>query len=520
MATHRPFLAVVLFFALGIILEQYLAFPFAVGICLTVFLLILSLVFIRHRFCFAIFAFLSFSSAGFIFSHSYQTSPENHISRVAQFYYGKTASFEGLVASDVDKRNVWGSTKTAFVLEIKRVPAPWGWQERRGKILVNVFRDCAVTYGDYIFLEGKLHRPFEFSGDSTFSYEKYLSRKGIQYILSVKKIGRVEILNQEQGFWLKAASLKTRDKLRAMFEKYFLPNEASLLITALLGEGAQIPKHIQELFVQTGTAHVLAISGFNIGIVTVVIFLFLRILPIGRKSQIILTIALLIFYSFLTGAKPPVVRATIMATVFLLSFLMQREIDAVNSLSLAAFLILLVNPLNIFDVGFQLSFVSVLAIIQGYPVLMNFLAPFEKRLLKPLSWILKSFLVSLTAWGGVLGLIAYYFQVITPITLLANLIVVPLSSVLVVLGLGFMLVSTTIPFLTFAFVACLRFILNGMVWVIYWFAQIPWSHFYMKDVSIWYVMTYYIIVSLALNAWKVQQAKKSSTKFDKIIELC
>lgn len=508
MTTHRPFVFVALFFSLGIVLQQYFSLVFLAGVFLTALALILSLFFVRHQFCFLIFLSLFFSGAGFIFSQSYQTTSGDHITSVARYYYGKAASLEGLVVSDVDQRSAWGGTKTTFVLEVKRIVAPWGWRKQSGKILVNIFRDCGVAYGDYILLEGKLHRPFEFSSGSKFSYEKYLSRKGIRYILSVKKISRAEVLSRGQGFWLKTVSLKTRDKFKAMFEKYFLPNEASLLITALLGDGAQIPKHIQELFVQTGTAHVLAISGFNIGIVTVVIFLFLRILPIGRKGQIVLTIVLLIFYAFLTGSKPPVVRATIMATVFLLSFLVQREIDAVNSLSLAAFLILLVNPLNIFDVGFQLSFISVLAIIQAYPLFWNFFTPLENRWAKPVLWTLKSFLVSLTAWGGVLGLIAYYFQVVTPISLLANLVVVPLSSVLVVLGLGFMLVGVTAPFLAFAFAACLKFVLNGMVGVIFLFAKIPWSYFYLKDVSLWYTISYYVFMSLLLGLWKIRQAKK------------
>jgi len=509
--THRPFLFVAVFFALGIIAQQYVSFSFMAGIICAGLALLFSLIFSRSCFCSALFIFLFFSGAGFIFSQSYKVTPPNDISQVAHFYFGKTASLEGLIASDVEKRSAWGSTKTTFVLKLKRISVPWGWQERSGKILVNVLRDCDAAYGDYVLLEGKLHRPFEFSADSTFSYEKYLSRRGIRYLLSVKKIGRVEILARGEGFWLKTLSLQARDQWQAKFEKYFLPNEASLLITALLGEGAQIPKHIQALFVQTGTAHVLAISGFNIGIVTVVIFLFLRVLPIGRRGQIVLTILFLIFYAFLTGAKPPVVRATIMATIFLSSFLVQREIDAVNSLAVAAFLILLLNPFNIFDVGFQLSFVSVLAIIQGYPVLANDAIVEKKRLTKPVEWMLKSFFVSLTAWAGVLGLIAYYFHVVTPITLLANLIVVPLSSVLVVLGLGFMLVSITLPVLTFAFVACLKFVLNLMVWVVYLFAQVPGSYFYLKDVSLWHTIIYYIMLGFIVVWWKIRQAKKSRT---------
>jgi competence protein ComEC len=263
----------------------------------------------------------------------------------------------------------------------------------------------------------------------------------------------------------------------------------------LLGAGAQIPKHIDALFVTTGTAHVLAISGFNIGIVTAVIFLLLRILPIPRKAQILLTILLLIFYCLMTGGRPPVVRATIMAAVYLSGFLLQRETDTFNSLSLAAFIILLINPFALWDVGFQLSFISVVMIVVLYPRLTKLEAweQFE-NFSKPVIWLGQSAAVSLCAWVGVAGLIVYYFHIITPIGILANLIIIPLSSVIVALGLGFMLSVIGCPFLTVMMATCIKFLLNLMVYCAYIFAQIPWAYIHWKGVSLWQVTVYYIIL--------------------------
>ena len=125
--------------------------------------------------------------------------------------------------------------------------------------------------------------------------------------------------------------------------------------------------------------HILAISGFNVGIVAYVIFLFLKIFPLGRRGHYILTILILIVYAVLTGGQPPVVRATIMAVVFLAGFILEREPESINTLSCAALFILLVNPVNLFDVGFQLSFVSVLAIIVFYPKCVSVFAKFGDK---------------------------------------------------------------------------------------------------------------------------------------------
>ena len=117
------------------------------------------------------------------------------------------------------------------------------------------------------------------------------------------------------------------------------------------------------LFVQTGTAHILAISGLHIGVVAAIFLLLVKFIPIGGKCQSAGVIGLLMFYAFLTGGRPSVVRATIMMIVFLASFIVEKERDVLNTLSLSAMIILVYNPLNLFDIGFQLSFVCVLSII-------------------------------------------------------------------------------------------------------------------------------------------------------------
>ena len=236
----------------------------------------------------------------------------------------------------------------------------------------------------------------------------------------------------------------------------------------LLGDRYNIPASIEELFQYSGVVHILAISGFNISIVAGLIFIFLKLLPIPRKGQYLLTIGLVILYAFMTGGRPSVVRAAIMATVFLAGFVVERETETLNNLALAAGIILLMNPSNLFDVGFQLSFLSVFAIISLYPRLMeicdHWVPENKSRLLR---YIFQSLAVSLAASWGVSGLIAYYFHIVTPIALWTNLIVIPLVSVITALGLGLLLMGVVLPAAAFMFAACIKVLLNLMVGVVF-----------------------------------------------------
>ena len=111
---------------------------------------------------------------------------------------------------------------------------------------------------------------------------------------------------------------------------------------------------------------------------------------------------------------------------------------------------------------------------------------------------MSSLVLSITAWLGVAGLIAYYFDIVTPVTILANLVVVPLSAALVVLGVGLVMVGMVFPLLAQCFATCIKFVLNVMIFGIYLFDQFPFAHFYLKNISYWYVIVYYALIVFLL----------------------
>jgi competence protein ComEC len=259
-------------------------------------------------------------------------------------------------------------------------------------------------------------------------------------------------------------------------------------------------------------AHILAISGFNVGVVAYVLMIFIKLIPFSRKAQLGIVIFLLITYAVITGASPSVVRATIMAVVFLVSFILERESQVLNSLFLAALGILIVNPLDLFDVGFQLSFVCVLAIILWHPVFYYsiFGENFLEKSMTVKRYLTNSLSVSVAVWIAVLGLIAYYFQIVTPITVLANLLITPLISAIVVLGLVFFAAHWIVPWMNMAFAGCIQVLLNIMLWIIYILDKIPGAHFYVQGMHVWMLGGYYLLLGAGVLFWWLLKKKSEA----------
>lgn len=508
--THRPALWVCLCFIFGIILSPYIKIPFFILFGGAVVLLFLGWFMSRQKKISVVLLLMTFGVIGSMYRQNYETFPSDHISQIAYGYRKEPVAVEGLVVSDVEPRKFFKGRKTVFTLKVKRIKTKWGWKEKSGPVLVNLFRDEDIQYGDYLLIEGKLHRPFNFSEGGLFSYRDYLYRRGITYILSVKKSGRTELLRRNQGHWIGEWSFRFKHRLIKIIRTYLFKHEAGIMQAFLLGDRYDIPKYFYDLCKLSGVAHIIAISGFNVGIVAYMIFLILKMFPIPRQAQYILTMAFLVFYAFLTGGQPPVVRATIMAVVFLASFLVERDQESINTLSLAALILLLMNPLNLFDAGFQLSFISVLAIILFYPRLMQvfykifpaFREGQGKNTFKhkAVRYLLQSTAFSLVAYLGVFPLVVYYFQFVTPVVVLANLVIVPISSLLIYFGMGLLITGIICPVIAFTFASCITVLLNLMVAMVVFFTWIPGAYFEWKAFPLWAVFLYYGLTGLA---WSV-----------------
>ena len=499
---RKPFILIFLFLSAGILIGKYLPVTFLAilgGYLASIFLSLLC--FRKPRISFVLIG-ISFVFLGMLSIRHAEARAPSHISYSLKFCREDPVALEGVIISDVQEKDFFRTKKSMFTVEARRLKIDQSWRPKTGKVLVTAFGDRKLNYGDLIRAEGKLYPPFDFSKQERFSYKAYLRQKGILAMMSVKSKAPIEVLASGQGNVLQRCAISLRVKLAKIFYANLTQNEAALMEGMLLGERSHIPRPLNDIFVKTGTAHILAISGMNVGIVAFVVFLLLKMFPMGRRTRLALTMAILTFHAVLTGAQPPVVRATVMACVLLLGALLEREADTLNSLAFAGVALLIVNPQNLFNVGFQLSFMCVLAILYFYPIIRGLV---EKVLRMPklprlAEMIVELILFSLVAWIGTIGMIAYYFQMITPITILANLVVVPILTPVVIFGAGLLLCGAFFPPAAFLFALSTKVTLNIMVGSILLMSKVPYSSVAVKDIAPWQVFLYYAVVFAAFFA--------------------
>ena len=220
------------------------------------------------------------------------------------------------------------------------------------KILVSLPLYPKYLPGDRIKINGQLQTPAEFED---FSYKDYLLKDGIQ---TVSYYPEVELL-EKKSWTFYGLVLKLKNKLREVNQKILPSPESEILGAMILGEKGLLSADIKDVFSKVGLSHVLAISGMHIAIIVQILISIFNQTKLSNRSFYLIS-GFLIFYVILIGAPPSAVRASVMAGILLLAIKVHRQYVAHRALVIAAFLMLLFNPLLLkYDVGFQLSFLAV-----------------------------------------------------------------------------------------------------------------------------------------------------------------
>lgn len=321
-----------------------------------------------------------------------------------------------------------------------------------GKVLLSV-RDnqLPLEYGDYIRAKTILKRPHSFNNPGSFDYKKYLLSQGVHLRGSVSKPSNIIIVRKNRGKIFRMHIERYRSGLMKLISDNSPAPEDKILQALILGEKRLIPDDIVEKFNRTGITHILAISGLHIGIIATIFFFIIRKsmksseylllrFNIAKVSALFVVIPI-IFYALISGLGISTIRATIMILFFLTALFLGRERDFLNTLAFAAFIILAVTPMSLFDVSFQLSFIAVAAILVITPVSGTLIPDWAGKgysgVTKPISIAILFILVSISAIIGTAPLIAFYFNRISTISLLSNIMVIPIMGV-IVLPIGIM----------------------------------------------------------------------------------
>lgn len=329
-------------------------------------------------------------------------------------------------------------------------------------------------YDDMVFIKSKITRPKLPANPHQFNYKKYLEKKKVYYQAYVKANDYV-ILGKDQHYTLDDFAEDAVQYTRKVFHELIPDSNLSAISTALLvGFQEELDPEIKTSFSRVGAMHILAVSGLHVGIIFVLLSWIL--LPLNRNTftKVIKAIILLVFlwgYAIIAGFSPSIVRASLMFTLLIPIISFRVQGNAYNNIASSAFLLLLYNPNYLFDVGFQLSYVAVFGIIYLYPYLKGWVK--TRYWLIEKSWQLTA--VSVAATIFTCPIVLYNFGQFPLSFLISNLIAVPLSTLIIYVGLA-AVVFYPLHFLNSIVGEVLHFLLLVLKLSIEWIESIPLSY--------------------------------------------
>ena len=491
---RRPALLALLAYITGILLGDYLNLSTLILLFLILYLLFLLFFFRQEKKIWFILITLLLILTGF-WRYELKTRdlPINHISYFTTLY-GKV-ELVGIISRDPDIRE----DKTFLEIDTKELSFNQKKIKTTGKILLKIKQPTSLfNYGDLIQFKGYLYSPFPPKNPGAFDYRKYLSTREIFGCLNLQSDSEVKILERGEGnYFISKIILPVKHYILNFFKSNLTGSHQAILSGFVLGERRGIPQEVYKLFTDTGTLHLLAISGSNVAIVVLVFWGAFKLLRMPYRVSLLLVFPLIIVFSFVTGNQPSVVRASIMASIFLISLLVERERDLINIWALAALVILFANPSSLFDVGFQLSFAATLGLILWVPKLEKlFLSKLKNRVFK--YYIVLPFFVSLSAQLFTYPVTAYYFNKFSIYSLLANLFIVPLTGLVVMVGaisllISFLSLKLSIVFTSFNWL-CLELILRTLSF----FSSLPYADLKVSSPSYLFILAFYLSLFAAI----------------------
>jgi competence protein ComEC len=400
-----------------------------------------------------------------------------------QKFLGKEVTFIGLINEEpeIKERSI------KFEVKINKIEE---------KILVTANRYPEYQYGDKLKITGKLAGPQEYQ---SFNYKNYLLK---DRILAVMNFPEVELVEKNQGNFLKKILISFKQKLEESLNKTLSQPQSAILEALLFGKEENISKQWKEKLNLTGTRHIAAVSGMNITIISNLIFGFLLWLGLWRNQAFYFSTILIIFYILMIGAPASAIRAGIMGLLLLTAQHFGRFSTSSRAIVLAATLMLFQNPLILrWDIGFQLSFLATLGMINLQSILSE-----KLKKIPDVLQLRNNLSATLAAQIFVFPILIYNFGQISIISPLTNILILPLIPSLTILGFIFSFIGI--------FWQPLAQILSWPAWlgityilkIVDFSSKISWASLIFKNIHWIFLIISYLI--LGIIVWRLQENQK------------
>jgi competence protein ComEC len=352
--------------------------------------------------------------------------------------------------------------------------------------------NTSINYGDVFLIQSKFREVEGPKNPGAFDYKSFLERKNIFHTVYVKQ-NEYKFLQHERVSFFKDLAIAIKLKLLSLLQENGLEGqELAIASSLLLGYDEEISKDLSNAYAITGTIHVLSVSGLHIGIIFMVLnlsFSFLDKRKGGLYTKGILVLSGVWLFAMISGLSPSVVRAAVMFSLFIFGKTFRLQANIFNTLLASAFLILLFDPYLLLDIGFQLSYLALGGILYFQPKIYNWFQ-FENAFADKI-WALTS--VSLAAQLMTFPLTIYYFNNFSVSFLLANLLIIPLSTIIMYGGI-FLLITSFIPVISHFVAVLLKWIIIFMNGAASFLSTIPGAYIGGLHINAFELILLYLII--------------------------
>lgn len=392
--------------------------------------------------------------------------PANHISRLAE-KSGRVTLF-GRVVEEPDIR----VDRTYLVIEPDSVKIKGYVIPTFGRLRAKVLMGGSLfDHADEVKVDGVLYKPSGARNPGGFDYNRYLQTKNIFAAMSVSGPHNVTILQKGSSF-LSMVVKPAREYMISTARQNLSPLSAAILSGFILGERRDIPEEHQTMFKDTGTLHLMAVSGSNVGMVIAVIALPLTFFRIRRKTKVAILLAAVLFFAILTRLEPSVIRASIMAAIGLVAYGWLRKPDYINLIGFAGLTMLIWRPLQLFDVGLQLSFAATFGIVYAIPPIYNYFKSVLPIRGRYIGWIVIIPLSTIAAQAAVMPLMTKYFGKFPLIGIVANIPIGILASFASSFGVALYVIAPLGHWISMLVSVPLELMLKSVNYFLNYFSQI------------------------------------------------
>jgi len=387
---------------------------------------------------------------------------------------------QGTIILDPDRRK----SKVNYTVSVDKIFIDGLWENVKGRILASYPLYPEFDYMDCIEINGRLIEPPEFDG---FSYKNYLSLSSVYSIMQRPYISRVRFAR----FSIKGFLFSFKNLFEFRLNQMFPEPSASFEAGLLTGSRKGIPDGLLQAFNITGLTHIIAISGYNISLVIVLISSLFK--SASRKIKVPFIIIFIVVFTIFVGSSAAVVRASIMGIVSVMALWFGRQSQVVNALFISAFIMILWNPMTLlYDVGFQLSFLATLGLILMGNNIISWVKFLPERF-----GIKEAFAMTISAQIFALPIILVNFGRFSLISPVANILIVPLIPFAMFFGFASVVVSTFSFNLGFVFAMPAWLVLEVASEITKLLSKLPMASYEVPWFNYFYVSGYYILILFA-----------------------